>query len=158
MEEESHELFNHKQMDEFICDASWAIVFKWLSLHSSMQDVEKEPNRNDWIMCVCTLPRLILQQAYASEWVWPRGRENAFSQLEAAACWGHTYCAAREMGNRAMYCSGTESLCGLHRADSCWSVLHMRPYSLPHASTLFQLEHNGALKKTSQSEWDSCTL
>lgn len=46
-------------------------------------------------------------------------------------------------------------LCGLHRADSCWSGLHMWPYFLPHASTLFLLEHNRALKKTSLSEWDS---
>lgn len=60
MQEERHKLLNHEQMGEFICDASQAIVFKGFSLHSSMQYVQKELNRSYWIMCVCTLPRLIL--------------------------------------------------------------------------------------------------
>lgn len=107
--------------------------------------------RNDWIMCVCTFPGADFAVS-SREWMsLARGKEKAFSQLEAAGCWGHTYCAGREMESRAMYCSGRECLCGLHRTDSYWSGLHTRPHSIPHASTLFPLEHNGALKKSSHT-------
>lgn len=93
MQEERHKLFNHKQMDEFICDASRAIVFKGFSLHASMKYVQKELNRNDWIMYVRALPRLILQQVNEFG---QRQRGSFFSARGSRLLRTHLLCRQRD--------------------------------------------------------------
>lgn len=121
----------NKWMSSFVMPHGPLFFKDFLFMSACSMCKRKKMNRNDWIMCVGTCRNLMQVNEFGQR------QRGSLLPARGSGCWGHTYCAGRETGSRASYCLGTECLCELHRTDSCWSGLHMRPHSLPHSSILF---------------------